>query len=113
MISIKRILEAIYNGAKSFVRTFINVTKKMLEYVAMVVIGVVFGTIALISWIGSGVARLINKFFSYDKNTDKWTETIVTQEIDANEVPEHIRQMAGYGLGKDVDITHELEMQLG
>ncbi len=54
----------------------------------------------------------IMKYYSYDKKTKQWNETIVTTEVDENEIPEHIRNKVYANRHKEVEITDELQEQL-
>ncbi|MDO5652281.1 MAG: hypothetical protein Q4G13_09165 [Moraxella sp.] len=54
----------------------------------------------------------IMKYYSYDKNTNQWNETVVTTEVDASTVPEHIRRKIENASNETADISDDLEKEL-
>lgn len=49
-------------------------------------------------------------FYSYDKDNKKWTETVVSREVDPNDVPEEILNKVR--TEKKVDISEKLQETL-
>ena len=58
----------------------------------------------------SGVIKNIMNYYSYNEKTQKWTETIVSKEVNENDIPKHIREKMAKTA--KVDITDELEEKL-
>lgn len=87
--------------------------KESLEKVKKMVKGTIIGVCTFIQTkdISKGI-KAFNKFYS--KTSDgKWTETIVSKEVSEDEIPEHIRRKAERASGKEVEITDELQHELG
>jgi hypothetical protein len=57
-----------------------------------------------------GLVKEISKHYSQNKN-GRWEQTIVTREIDESEIPEEILAKVKRTTA-EVDITHELQLQL-
>lgn len=53
----------------------------------------------------------IMKYYSYDKELNKWEMTVVTQEVDESTIPDHIRRKV-QSTSQEVDITDEMEKEL-
>lgn len=51
------------------------------------------------------------KYYSYNEETKKWNETVVTQEVDESTIPDHIRRKV-QSTSQEVDITDEMEKEL-
>lgn len=50
------------------------------------------------------------KYYSYNKGTNDWNETIVSKQVFTNEIPSHIRdRLRG---GNQIDITSDLGKEL-
>lgn len=52
------------------------------------------------------------KYYSYNQMTQSWNETINTRNINANDVPEHIKMRAQANQGQDIDITQDVAKEL-
>lgn len=50
------------------------------------------------------------KYYSYNKGTNDWNETIVSKQINTNEIPSHIRERLREG--NQIDITKDLCKEL-
>ncbi len=68
------------------------------------------GAKAFVEKIGS-TAKNIMAYYSYNKDTDKWNETIVTKEVSMSEIPDDIRKKVERSGGR-AEITEELEKKL-
>lgn len=69
------------------------------------------GALSFVKRIGA-TALNIMKYYSYNKETKKWNETVVTTEVDESTVPEKFRKMAGYTSSQEVETTDDLEKEL-
>ena len=58
-----------------------------------------------------GVIKNIMNYYSYDGQTKKWTETVVSREVDPSQIPKNIREKMEQGSRK-VDISDELQEKL-
>jgi phage-related protein len=67
------------------------------------------GATAFVHKLG-GVIKNIMNYYSYNEKTQKWTETIVSKEVNENDIPKHIREKMAKTA--KVDITDELEEKL-
>lgn len=67
------------------------------------------GAVALAQKVAS-VFKNIMKYYSYDSQTKKWQETVVTTEVNESEIPEHIRSRLQNS--NQVDISTELQEKL-
>ncbi len=52
----------------------------------------------------------IMKYYSYDKELNKWEMTVVTQEVDESTIPESIRKKLDYS--SEVETTDDLQREL-
>lgn len=69
------------------------------------------GALSFVQRIGN-TARNIMKYYSYNEETKKWNETIVTTEVDESTIPDKFRKMAEYGNSQEVETTDDLEKEL-
>lgn len=67
------------------------------------------GAVALVRKIGDTFKNVM-KYYSYDKDTKKWSETVVTKEVNESEIPDHIRSRLIKQ--NETDISEDLEEQL-
>lgn len=67
------------------------------------------GAVALVRKIGDTFKNVM-KYYSYDKTTKKWSETVVTKEVNESDIPEHIR--ARVSRDNEADISDDLEEKL-
>lgn len=68
------------------------------------------GAMAFLERIDNVLKNIMN-YYSFNEQTQKWTETIVTKEVDdLNSIPEHIRKKLENS--RKVDITDELQEKL-
>lgn len=61
------------------------------------------------------IARVVKNLFyyySYNKESQKWTETVVSREVDPNSIPEDIMKKMQQGNTEKVDISDEYEQQM-
>jgi hypothetical protein len=56
------------------------------------------------------LVKSIAKYYSHDEKTDQWTETVVSKQVDPNEVPEEFRSKLK--TQRAIDISSDLEEQL-
>lgn len=75
-----------------------------------IVKGYLQGALAFIQRIGSTIKNIM-KYYSYNKETKKWNETIVSQKVNESTIPDHIRNRIKQ-TNKEIDITHEMEKEL-
>lgn len=68
------------------------------------------GALAFVRRIGDTVKNIV-KYYSYNEETKKWNETVVTQEVDESTIPDHIRRKV-QSTSQEVDITDEMEKEL-
>lgn len=55
----------------------------------------------------------IQKFYEQNPKTKQWTETVVTREMDFNELPEEIQRKVRQNQSQEVDITDNVQRELG
>lgn len=67
------------------------------------------GAVALAKKIGN-IFKNIMKYYSFDKNTKKWSETVVTKEVNESDIPKHIRDRLRSE--NEVDISEDLQTKL-
>ena len=67
------------------------------------------GALAFVNKIGTTFKNIM-QYYSYSEDTQKWTETTVSREVDPESIPEHIRKKVNSN--QKVDITQDLELQL-
>lgn len=67
------------------------------------------GAVAFVERI-AGVIKNIMNYYSYNEETQKWTETTVSREVDESQIPKHIREKVK--VNAKVDITDELQEKL-
>lgn len=67
---------------------------------------VVYGTKVLATKI-AGKLKKISK--NYVRNGTEWEEYVMTKEIEESDVPDYIKALSE---GKEIDITHDLELNL-
>jgi hypothetical protein len=66
------------------------------------------GGVAFVKKVGDTFKNLM-LYYSYNEDTQKWTETTVSREVDSNSIPAHI--LKKLESTEKLDITEELEMQ--
>lgn len=69
------------------------------------------GAVALVQKVAS-VFKNVMKYYSYNSQTKKWRETIVTSEVSENDIPEHIRKNMQNSSSNEVDISAEIQEKL-
>lgn len=69
------------------------------------------GALSFVQRIGN-TARNIMKYYSYNEETKKWNETVVTTEVDESTVPAKFRNMVAYDQNQEVETTDDLEKEL-
>lgn len=69
------------------------------------------GALSFVKRIGA-TALNIMKYYSYNEDTKKWNETVVTTEVDESTVPDKFREMVNYQRKNEVETTEELELAL-
>lgn len=57
-----------------------------------------------------GVVKNIMNYYSYDQKTEKWTETVVSREVDPSQIPKNIREQMERR--SKVDISDEFQEKL-
>lgn len=67
------------------------------------------GAISLIQKLANSIKNVM-KYYSYNSQTNKWTETIVSKDVDESTVPEHIRMKLHHT--NEVDTTKDLEREI-
>ena len=67
------------------------------------------GAVAFVERVAGAIKNLMN-YYSYDEQTQKWTETVVSREVDESQIPKHIREKMK--AQSKVDITDDLQEQL-
>lgn len=67
------------------------------------------GALAFVRRIGDTVKNIV-KYYSYNEETKKWNETVVTQEVDESTIPESIRKKLDYS--SEVETTDDLQREL-
>lgn len=112
MISIALILGvSILLGATLIVKYWnkvIEVMKRAIYKLQTMVEGVLVGSAVFIRKVGE---KFQNRTKHYSRtNLGKWEETIVTYELEENEVPDEYKNYAV--LDNEYDLTKELELQL-
>lgn len=85
--------------------------KRIWEKLPPVVKNQLKGALSFVKRIGN-TAHNIMKYYSYNEETKKWNETIVTTEVDESTVPAKFRNMAGYSQNQEVETTDDLEKEL-
>jgi len=99
-------------GVIGIVATFWNdiiaFLKNAVEKVKQVVAGVVYGCKVFVKKLSEGVREISRH---YSKVDGYWQETTVTKTISEREVPPEILERAKNQ--EELDITNELELQLG
>lgn len=69
------------------------------------------GALSFVKRIGT-TALNIMKYYSYNEETKKWSETIVSTEVDESTVPEKFRRKTGYTSNQEIETTDDLEKEL-
>lgn len=69
------------------------------------------GAVALVQKVGY-VCKNIMRYYSYNSQTKKWSQTSVTTEVDESTIPEHIRARMQSSDANEVDISNELQEKL-
>ncbi len=82
--------------------------KRVLEKLPQKIINTLKGVLSFVKK-SVNTAYNIMKYYSYDKYTKQWNETIVTKEVDESEIPEHIRNRVNANLSKEIETTDELQ----
>lgn len=67
------------------------------------------GAVAFVERIAGAIKNIMN-YYSYNEETQKWTETTVSREVEPNQVPKHI--LDRMKTASKVDITDELQEKL-
>ncbi len=67
------------------------------------------GAVALARRIGNTFKNIM-KYYAYDSNTKKWTETVVTKEVNESDIPKHIRSRLRET--EEVDISEDFQKEL-
>ncbi len=67
------------------------------------------GAMAFVEKVAGALKNIMN-YYSFNEETQKWTETVVSREVDESSIPEHIREKVK--LSAKVDITDELQEKL-
>lgn len=67
------------------------------------------GAVALAKRIGSTFKNIM-KYYAFDSNTNKWSETVVTKEVNESDIPKHIRERLQRT--DEVDISSDLQEKL-
>lgn len=67
------------------------------------------GATAFVQKLG-GVVKNIMNYYSYNEKTEKWTETVVSKEVNESDIPKHIREKIAKTA--KVDITDEMQEKL-
>lgn len=67
------------------------------------------GAVALAKRIGNTFKNIM-KYYAYDSNTNKWSETVVTKEVNESDIPKHIRERLHST--EEVDISTDLQEKL-
>ena len=110
MLSISKLLDAVFTGLDIIVSFWNNVKDwilKAVDKVAKLIKGIVYGVKFFIKRVGK-VLQEISRHYSKDK-AGQWEETTVTRKVSPNDVPADIRMKAGE---HETDITHDMELQL-
>ncbi len=67
------------------------------------------GAVAFVERVAGAIKNIMN-YYSYNEKTEKWTETVVSREVDENQIPKHIREKLK--TQNKADITDELQEKL-
>lgn len=67
------------------------------------------GAVALAKRIGNTFKNIM-KYYAFDSNTNKWSETVVTKEVNESDIPKHIRERLQSI--DEVDISNDLQEKL-
>lgn len=67
------------------------------------------GAMAFVERVEGALKNIMN-YYSYNEQTQKWTETVVSREVDPSSIPDHIREKIKHS--SKVDITDELQEKL-
>lgn len=67
------------------------------------------GALSFAQRIGSTFKNVM-KYYSYNEETKKWNETVVTTEVDESTIPAHIRNKLNQS--SEVETTQDLEKEL-
>lgn len=67
------------------------------------------GVLAFVQKIDNIITAAI-KYYSYNKGTNEWNETIVSKIVSTNDIPDHIRRRLSEG--KELDITNDFRKEL-
>lgn len=96
-----------WDEIKSFLKSALEKVKELIK-------GIILGVCTYIQTEDiSKSIKIISKFYSKNKN-NQYEETTTTKRItDINDIPEKIRKKAEYANGQEIDITDELENELG
>lgn len=68
------------------------------------------GALSFVQRIGNTFKNIM-KYYSYNEETKKWNETVVTTEVDENTIPDHIRKKV-QATQNEVETTQDLEKEL-
>lgn len=69
------------------------------------------GFITLVKSVGSLFKNIV-KYYSYNKDTGKWKQTILTQEVDESEIPAEILAKVKKSPTQEVDTSEELRQKM-
>ncbi len=59
-----------------------------------------------------GVFKNIVKYYSYNEETQKWKQTIVTQEVNESEIPDEIKAKIKSSMTGEVDTSEDVREKL-
>jgi len=111
MIGIALLLAAALVALAVFWKELIEWIRRAIDKIKQIVSGVLAGVKTFIVRMSDGLKN-IAKYYSKDKITNEYEETVTKKAVDENEVPEELRAKIKAQMNVEVDTTEELMLKL-